>query len=146
MGLDLIVYYRVKGEFTEDDVTNELAYGRKSWELVYALNLDDSDDYAEDQPIDFEQWHRLMNRIRPIAPYLDKISEAYENFYSNMETEEDLELIKLYEDWHSTVFWCEPQLGYEFSVGYIKSFWDADREVVRRMQDPNYEIWVCVSY
>lgn len=146
MGLDLTIYYRIKGHFTENDVVNELAYGRKSWELVYALDLDNSTDYVEDQPISYEQWHRLINKIRPVSGHLDKISIAYDNYYSDKATAQDMTLIKLYEDWHKVTFNYQPQLGYEFSVGYIRAFWEADRNVTNHFYDPNYEVWVSVSY
>ena len=149
MGLDFMVYKRNKqtGEETE------LAYGRKSWELVDALNAmpQSIDDY--EVPLLKENWIDLMEKISAIAPYLEEIADAYHKYYyCEDDTEElvltrrDKKLMRTYEYWHDSTFDVNPQLGYEFSVGYMLSFWEAADAVLEALEDDNYEVYTVASY
>ena len=150
MGLDFGVYAKKQGE-----KPIELAYGRKSWELVYAL-VPDYDDFINDDPtITIERWDALMEKLNKIGPKLEDIQEAYYDLdnWPNYHTpdldkkyNELVELCAEYEMWYNKSFECEPYLGYYFSVSYMLNFWIADAEVRKYLEDPEYEVKAYVSY
>ena len=155
MGLDFSLYKKRKYISPEDfyNYSNnctddiELAYGRKSWELVEALC-----NGTDNQVITKERWDALMKDIEPIANKLDDISEAFEHYYDQRDNSEliftnlDEHLVAEYEKWYDETFGCVPYLGYDFSVGYIKNFWDANKKVQEVFKDPEYEVFAEVSY
>ena len=153
MGLDFGVYWRKKNAYTDRDfIDNELCYGRKSWELVYALGLSGNEPDL-DREITLDEWVGLIEKLVPIGDYLDEIWDAFdkyenapEDFGDEILTKRDKMLIATYEKWYNATFDISPQLGYFFSVGYMKSFWDAKDEVVKYLEDPDYEVWAYVSY
>ena len=153
MGLDFGLYSRKKNKYHDDDWRkNELCYGRKSWELVYTLNLPIDSPDGEAQ-VKLEDWIDLIEKMVPIGDYLDEIWNAYhkydnlsEDFPEEVMTPREKKLIATYESWHNQTFDEHPQLGYEFSVGYMKSFWDAKDEAVKYLEDPDYEVWAYISY
>ena len=97
-----------------------------------------------------------MEKMAPIGPYLDEIFDAYHTFENaeEYETLADFEkayprkalLIKTYENWFDQSFDEYPQLGYSFSVGYMNNFWEAADEVIKYLEDPDYEVWMCADY
>lgn len=156
MGLDFGVYAKKQGE-----EPIELAYGRKSWELVYAL-VPDYDDFINDDPtITIERWDALMEKLNKIGPKLDEIYNAYheldnwpddwvnrENMTPKMRDlfDKNCDLCFEYEIWYNRNFDTSPTLGYDFSVGYMLNFWEADKEVRKYLEDPEYEVKAYVSY
>jgi len=170
MGLDFTIYKKKVNETCEQawkaitnewresgyttDSKRELAYGRKSWELVYELVPDYGNYFNSDDPIiSKERWDSLMNKISEIAPKLDKIWDAFikeENAPADYTEfvfgDEEKKLIAEYEYWYDKTFDVDPTLGYFFSVGYIKDFWNANSEVQKVFEDPEWEVRASVSY
>jgi hypothetical protein len=149
MGLDFTIYAKNKDENVEDV---ELAYGRKSWELVHFLNLN-SNEF--DVPVKREDWDRLIEAMKPIANKFEDIAEAFHKWaYSDdidfsefVFTDEDKKLIAEYEFWHTVNFDEAPTLDYEFSVSYMKNFWDARDEVNYYFCHPeSWEVRAEISY
>lgn len=90
-----------------------------------------------------------MEIISPIAPYLDEIASAYrtrDNIDGPLNAME-VKLIRTYEKWYNESFdYGEPQLGYGFSVGYMKNFWEAGDKVIKYLEDPEYTVYMFASY
>ena len=160
MGLDFIVYKKKVNESTSEawkvpdfEESRELAYGRKSWELVYALVPSFEETPDEDIPIVKASWNDLMEKIEPIADKLDAIIEAFdkENYAPEDYTEfifgdNEKRLIAEFEYWYNRAFDTRPQLGYDFAACYIANFWKANDEVQKVFADPEWEVWASVSY
>lgn len=170
MGLDFTIYKKKVNETCEQAwkaITNEwresgytttsereLAYGRKSWELVQELVPDYGDYFDSDDPIiSKERWDSLMNKISEIGPKLDKIWDAFNkeekapNDYPEfIFGDEEKKLIAEYEYWYDKTFDVDPTLGYFFSVGYIMDFWNANDRVQKVFEDPEWEVRASVSY
>lgn len=154
MGLDFGLYWKninTKDEDVYDD-EHELCYGRKSWELVHVL-VPDFEESEEDPLITKERWENLMRMIYPISDRLAAVSQAFdivdnapEDFPEMVVTDEVKRAIAEYELWYNRAFNRHPDLGYRFSVGYIKNFWDAKNKVNKYLDDPNYEVRAYVSY
>lgn len=149
MGLDFTIYARNKDEKVEDV---ELAYGRKSWELVHFLNLNTNEF---DVPVKREDWDRLIEAMKPIGYKFEDIWKAFDkwenlddiDFSEFIFTDEDKKLIAEYEFWHTKTFDEVPYLGYDFSVGYMENFWKARDEVNYYFCHPeNWEVRAEISY
>ena len=176
MGLDFTIYKKKKNETCKEAWEHsgeneiELAYGRKSWELVYALVPDyeeyyESEEYLDyvcngseegswvDPPVTKERWDSLIKKMEPIGNKLDDIFDAfsreenapvdYSEFVFN---DEHKKLIAEYEYWYNKTFNTTPTLGYYFSAGYMKDFWDANEKVQEVFADPGWEVRASVSY
>ena len=96
-----------------------------------------------------------MERLYPISESYDRIREAYaaiertpENEFYRMEEirPKELKLIRLYEDWYNENFDTPPQLGYEWTLGYFKNFWEAADNVLSYLENPAYEVWQIASF
>ena len=171
MGLDFTIYKKkvneTCGEAWKDinkwynengydkDCPRELAYGRKSWELVHALFPCSADynDPENDPIVTKERWDMLMSKISIIADTLDDVIRAFEieenlpDDYAEMVfTDTEKKFIAEYELWYNKSFGETPTLGYYFSTGYIYSFWKANEEVQKVFEDPEWELRACVSY
>lgn len=163
MGLDFSGYKLRKGETLKDlwDMSyeeqqkRELFYGRKSWELVHALNCDTLNDCCT--KLKLEDWINLMEKLYKIGPFLDAIAKSYrvyDKYIDEYDTTADfrkdypkeMKLIDTYEEWYEDSFDEYPQLGYEFSIGYMKTFWEAADEVLEYLESPDYEVWMVASY
>lgn len=160
MGLDFYGFYLHKGETVKDyyklsyekQEERDLFYARKGWELVYALRCDTQNDCISE--LKLEDWVNLMEILSPIGPYLDEIKKAYSVIEDPYDEYEDIakvypreyQLVRTYEIWFDDNFDMSPQLGYEFSVGYMKNFWEACDNVIEYLEDPNYEVWMVASY
>jgi len=174
MGLDFTIYKKKKNEtcqeawenFRENEI--ELAYGRKSWELVYALvpnyrDYYESEEYLdgvcnntdtwEDPIVTKERWDSLIKDMEPIGNKLDDIFDAFSreehapvDYPEFVFTDEHKKLIAEYEYWYNKTFNTTPTLGYDFSVGYMKEFWDANDKVQEVFADPELEVRASVSY
>lgn len=161
MGLDFTIYAKRKNaEFNEDgfpvneDDLVELAYGRKSWELVRALKI----DYNLDgffYPVEKENWDELMktisNLIIDTGAQFGEIYKAYEEeeiYMNNPDLLEDKykRIIHRFEYFYDKAFDEGPILGYEFALGYIINFKEANPKVQEYYNKPDWEIVAEVSY
>lgn len=61
-------------------------------------------------------------------------------------TDDVKKAIAKYELWYNMNFNQDPQLGYDFSIGYMEAFWKANEEVQKVFDDPEWEVRACVSY
>ena len=113
MGLDFSLYKKRK-DMSVDELFNlidtmtygefekeyELAYGRKAWELVYALATKEDIDNGGGI-LQKEAWDQLMLTMKPIGKKLRKIIDAYHHeayadkvsYPELLFTEEDKKLI-----------------------------------------------------
>lgn len=163
MGLDFSLYKKRKDQtvdelFDSNDI-KELAYGRKSWELVRKLATDKDVNEAYGI-LTKENWESLMIAMDPIGDLLPNISEAYDHYSYYLDhcedegldtaniifTNEDQKLIAQYQYWYDKTFDVMPMLGYDFSTGYMQSFYEA-KDIVREvLEDPDYEVLMSISY
>lgn len=170
MGLDFTIYkkkvnetceqawHATTSEWRESGYTTnserELAYGRKSWELVYELVPDYGDYFDSDDPIvSKERWDSLMNKLSKISDSFDEVREAFrivdnapDDFPEMVITDDVKNAIAKYELWYNMNFDQGPQLGYDFSVGYMEAFWNANEKVQEAFNDPEWEVRASVSY
>jgi hypothetical protein len=160
MGLDFTIYWEEKDNPINWDDENftykefekhKLCYGRKSWELVYFLNLPvDADAFGTDPEVKKEDWLRLMKAMEKIGPKFEQIWEAFEKepyYEEHGGVPRDIQdLIVEYEYWHDHTFETEPMLGYEFSIGYMIDFYNAKDEVLRYLDDDKYVVRASISY
>lgn len=157
MGLDFTLYKKKKNEefdYNHEDDYPALAYGRKSWELVRALAT--TEDINRGWGILRKSyWDALLSYMNPIGDKLEMIQEAFahednapEDYPEFIFTTEDKKLIAEYEYWYKRTFDDYPDLGYQFSVGYMLSFWRARNLINEILNDPNseYEVYMCISY
>lgn len=155
MGLDFMIYKVKKNSIDAHDAdkawaatdnATALAYGRKSWELVDALNVDANQTYSQ---IKKEDWDALIKNIKQIEFVLRKL---YDYNLDEMDDEDEEawneynSLMRVYEMWHGSVFGRGPVLGYDFSVAYMLNFLDADEEVQEAFNDKDMEVWGFASY
>ena len=162
MGLDFSGYLLRKGENLreifdteswESLQKRELFYGRKSWELVYALRCDTQHDCIS--KLELEDWVDLMEILGQIGDYFKDVQDAYKvigeddwETYDELESRfpREVQLIKAYQKWYDMNFDIQPTLGYEFSVGYMKNFWEVADKVISYLENPDYEVWMSASY
>ena len=124
---------------------NELAYGRKSWELVYELQCDTHNSCISE--LTLENWINLQEKLAPIGPSLEEIQTAFRAEDETYDTPQYNYLRKQYYKWYDLSFPDgTPQLGYDFSVSYMRTFWEAADKVLKYLEDPNYEVWMIASY
>lgn len=156
MGLDFMVYIAEKGAISptdEDqawDYTNklkEVAYGRKSWEVVHALNIDVNKTYST---IAKEDWDNLIKGIRSSEWLIRKTYELSDEVDKTHGKDADLcddleKFLYVYYQWHDDFFDEEPMLGYDFSLSYMISMLDADAAVQQAYKDGK-EVWGFASY
>ena len=149
MGLDFGLVKKRKEDPIEiifKNDTEELAYGRKSWELVYKLASREDIDNGYGI-LKKENWESLMKDIDPIGDLLSRMYDAFDHEdYPELFTDEDKKLIAQYEHWYDRTFNTPPILGYQFSVSYIKEFYDAKDKVREIFNDPDYEVGMYISY
>lgn len=173
MGLDFTLYKKLKTE-TENEAWDiickdhvksnwgeysprELAYGRKSWELVHFLFPEWNDsiyDEGDSNPIlEKVNWDKLMTAMEPIGNKLDAIIEAFsrEEYVPNdygdfIFTDEHKKLIAEYEYWYNKTFEDTPYLGYDFSAYYMREFWNANEKVQEVFNNPEWEVRGSISY
>ena len=156
MGLDFYVV-RVKKDYPdtarkvidswsyEDFTQNELCYGRKCWELVYELGCDTQYDCTTE--LTFDKWTNFIENLSVIGPFLELIRLAYNADNNGNATAQDKWLINQYTKWYDACFPDDdPQLGYDWSVGYMQNFWENAGKVFEYLEDPNWEVWMVASY
>lgn len=123
----------------------ELFYGRKSWELVYELGCDTQNECETE--LTLEKWVDLQDKLAAIGPSLDRIWEAFYVEDEEYDDPQDKRLRDIYMRWYDMTFQDEePRLGYGFSVGYMNTFWKAADNVLRYLEDPDWEVWMVASY
>ena len=154
MGLDLSLVAVPHGKETNwsncsDDDTVEVAYGRKAWEICHWFHASEGDCYRR---VTLEEWNSFIELFKPIGKKLDSIWDAFykfenmpDDFGEYLLTDEDKHLIAEYEFWYDTTWNDSPTLGYFFSVGYMRDFWEAD-EMVRDYLAHGYDIYIFASY
>ena len=128
----------------EDYEKHELAYGRKCWELVYELRCDTQHDCIS--PLEMKNWIDLQEKLAPIGPSLEAISLAFQSEYKEYDTPHEKYLRQQYMKWYDACFDADPTLGYDFSVGYMREFWEAADKVLKYLEDPDWEVWMSASY
>lgn len=145
MGLDFTVYSVKKGSKEE----HKLAYGRKSWELVSYLKCDPKEYRTE---LRKEDWVHLMANISLIAPRFKEFNKAADILFWS-EKEYDEKTVALAEksyldfcDWYDKIFDEGPTLGYDFALGYIENFWEADTAVREALDDKDTTIYMEASW
>lgn len=167
MGLDFALYKKRKDmsidklwdlaesmHYSDFEKAYELAYGRKAWELVHMLANQDEIDQGYGI-LNKLKWDRLMLVMKPIGEKLNRIHEAFchETFVDNVPypelffTDDDKKLINEYVLWWRSTFPdSQPTLGFDFSTGYMISFWNAQDEVNHYLEDPEYDVYMDISY
>lgn len=152
MGLDFMVYKVKRNSIDAEDADQawgaietlkELAYGRKSWELVQYLNVDVEQTYSR---IDKKDWDSLIANLKQVEFLIRRLNEFD---YDKLDEDEEADyeaLLQAYAVWHSSVFDRPPYLSYDFSVGYMLNFLDADVEIQKAFADEDSEVWGFASY
>ena len=96
-----------------------------------------------------------MEILGQIGDYFKDVQDAYKvigeddwETYDELESRfpREVQLIKAYQKWYDTNFDISPTLGYEFSVGYMRNFWEAADKVISYLENPDYEVWMSASY
>lgn len=88
-----------------------------------------------------------MRDLDPIGDSLQQIWDAFDHEdYPGIFTEDDKKLVSQYEYWYDRTFNESPVLGYQFSVSYMKEFYDAKSTVRAVLDDPDYEVGMYISY
>lgn len=169
MGLDYSAYIKRNDdkpwEYSEED---QLAYGRKSWELVRMFGTPTDGDCCG--PLDRDAYFEFIKAVEKfgaakIQKYRELSNEIDDNylefqdaFDSESSTNEDVkaELKKKYEEfirlndsyeqwWKKTFNDYQPTLGFEFSTGYILDFYEARHKITAAWLDGD-EVWCWAWY
>ena len=151
MGLDFGLIKVRKGNAPIWDDNNELAYGRKSWELAQFFNGEWNTEYCTKLTLD--KWNDFIAKIEPIGDKLEDIWDAFDiadnlpdDYPELVFGEKEQKLIAEYELWYNRTWGDEPTLGYDFSVGYMLSFWEARNIVNDIFDDGEYDLYTIASY
>lgn len=151
MGLDFGLIKVKKGQEPIWDDNNELAYGRKSWELAQFFNGEWNTEYCTKLTPD--KWNDFIKKIESIGDKLEDIWDAFDiandlaNDYPEFVFgEKEQKLIAEYELWYNRTWKDTPTLGYDFSVGYMLSFWEARNIVNDIFEDGEYDLYTIASY
>jgi hypothetical protein len=150
MGLDFGLIKVKKGTEPIWDDNNELAYGRKSWELAQFFNGGDIKYSVKLTP---DKWNDFIKKIEPIGDKLEDIWDAFDiadnlpdDYPESVFGEKEQKLIAEYELWYNRTWEDTPTLGYYFSVGYMLSFWEAKDIVSDILKDDEYDLYTIASY
>ena len=150
MGLDFGLIKVKKGIKPIWDDNNELAYGRKSWELAQFFNGWKT-KYCTKLTLD--KWNEFIKKIEPIGDKLEDIWDAFDiadnlpdDYPELVFGEKEQKLIAEYELWYNRTWEDEPTLGYDFSVGYMLSFWKARNIVNDIFNNDEYDLYTVASY
>lgn len=152
MGLDFYVYWSKRNAENENDwKNNRLAYGRKCWELVRALNCDCR--LEQPQEVKLEDWNRLMKEIEEIAykfPFYTEAADVLfwsdEPYYTKEQEEICCHIFEEFINWHEKTFDESPMLGFDFALCYIRAFWEANKTVQEAFADPDKIVYMEASY
>lgn len=151
MGLDFGLIKVKKGTEPIWDDNNELAYGRKSWELAQFFNGEWNPEYFVKLTPD--KWNDFIKKIEPIGDKLEDIWDAFDiadnlpdDYPEFVFGEKEQKLIAEYELWYNRTWKDTPYLDYYFSVGYMLSFWEARNIVNDIFNDDEYDLYTVASY
>jgi len=167
MGLDYSICKKRKDQSIEDffknyDSSCELAYGRKSWDLVGRLATEGEIENSYGI-LRKDSWEALMKDMDPIGDLLPKIKEAYSHYDFYLDhledkdrdiidksniifTKEDKKLIAQFEYWYDRTFDQPPTLGYDWAAGYLDNFYKVKDQVRELLDDPEYEVAQVISW
>lgn len=158
MGLDLTLYAVPAADdidVNKKDRWIELAYGRKTWFIwSYFKKLDNTIMIRDDQVLTIpkEAWEdfigvldRNRERISDYITFKEKrstsiIPSTKENVMKSQIKE------ALFQDWYENTFNAIPILGGEFDAYTMLRWLDADTEVRKYLDDPNYIVILEASY
>lgn len=151
MGLDFGLVKVRKGNDPIWETDNELAYGRKSWELAEFFNGYGRTSYIE--KLTLEKWNEFIEKIEPIGDKLEDIGNAFDiaenlpdDYPEFVFGDNEKKLIAEYELWYNKTWNDEPYLGYDFSIGYILSFWKVKDLVRELLEGDEYDLYTIASY
>lgn len=158
MGLDLMLYKAKPGydieqvayyDENESDYLVELAYGRKAWEICDWFGAANGNGYTVISP---EDWYNFIKKFEGMGDKLDAVDDAFNRQYNApvdypefVFTDEHKKLIAEYEYWYNCAWNDDPTLGYDFSVGYMKAFYQADA-AVRKAWEEGWDVILVASY
>ena len=148
MGLDFGLIKVKKGSTPIWDDNNELAYGRKSWELARFFN-----GGKDCTKLTLDKWNDFITKIKPIGDKLEDVWDAFDiadnlpdDYPEFVFGEREQKLIAEYELWYNKTWNDTPYLDYFFSVSYMLSFWKAKDIVWDIFEDGEYDLYTIASY
>ena len=154
MGLDLTLYaVPAANDINPDDAADkwiELAYGRKTWFIWdYFKNLKSTVVTKDDQIliVSKEAWKsfiEILNQNRErISDYVAfKEKEEEEEVLFTEARMQDMAFLEWYDDTFDTI----PTLGYEWDACAMFQWLEANSEVQKYLNDPNYIVILEASY
>lgn len=148
MGLDLVLYKKTKpiAEMSiEEEVDNELAYGRKTWAIanffMEMVEITDGNEY--DFRISEGDWNTFYGTIEPYFK-----NEDFRNFVLNYRSEEDTtgDLYSVIEYTMDSIFGADGSygLGADWEAHAVALWYEADAAVRKAFKDG--EVWLMVSF
>lgn len=148
MGLDFGLIKVRKGNTPIWGDNNELAYGRKSWELARFFN-----GGKDCTKFTLDKWNDFITKIKPIGDKLEDVWDAFDiadnlpdDYPEFVFGEREQKLIAEYELWYNRTWNDTPYLDYFFSVSYMLSFWKARNIVWDIFDDGEYDLYTIASY
>ena len=151
MGLDLSLYAVPATNdinVTESDNWVELAYGRKTWFIWdYFKNLDTTTMIKDDQTLTItkEAWEDFVG-------ILDRNRERIFDYVIFKEEEKKVSFAEaqiqdmVFQEWYDDTFDTTPTLGYEWDACAMFQWLEANSEVQKYLNDPNYIVILEASY
>ena len=152
MGLDLTLYaVPAANDINPDDARDkwiELAYGRKTWFIWdYFKNLDTTTMIKDDQilTITKEAWEDFVG-------ILDRNRERIFDYVIFKEEEKKVSFAEaqiqdmVFQEWYDDTFNTTPTLGYEWDACAMFQWLEANSEVQKYLNDPNYIVILEASY
>ena len=152
MGLDLTLYaVPAANDINPNDAVDkwiELAYGRKTWFIWdYFKNLDTTTMIKDDQilTITKEAWEDFVG-------ILDQNRERIFDYVIFKEEEKKVSFAEaqiqdmVFQEWYDDTFDTTPTLGYEWDACAMFQWLEANSEVRKYLNDPNYIVILEASY
>lgn len=152
MGLDLTLYaVPAANDINPDDAADkwiELAYGRKTWFIWdYFKNLDTTTMIKDDQilTITKEAWEDFVG-------ILDRNRERIFDYVIFKEEEKRVSFAEaqiqdmVFQEWYDDTFDTTPTLGYDWDACAMFQWLEANSEVQKYLNDPNYIVILEASY
>lgn len=152
MGLDLTLYaVPAANDINPNDAADkwiELAYGRKTWFIWdYFKNLDTTTMIKDDQilTITKEAWEDFVG-------ILDRNRERIFDYVIFKEEEKKVSFAEaqiqdmVFQEWYDDTFDTTPTLGYEWDACAMFQWLEANSEVRKYLNDPNYIVILEASY
>ena len=152
MGLDLTLYaVPAANDINPNDAADkwiELAYGRKTWFIWdYFKSLDTTTMIKDDQilTITKEAWEDFVG-------ILDRNRERIFDYVIFKEEEKKVSFAEaqiqdmVFQEWYDDTFDTTPTLGYEWDACAMFQWLEANSEVRKYLNDPNYIVILEASY